>query len=139
MVILLLVQLTSRCIRPQTGMLLCMINAPNDMIFNIEPTPGTNTQFLTGTNHIYKATLVDPSRICLLCFSCLLPFDSPPCFLPRIAYYLFLLPATFLCGLYQISGIYRGLVPYKIDRVLILIVRFNNSPREEPSCVGSSE
>jgi hypothetical protein len=49
-----------------------------------------------------------------------LPYDSPPWFLHRIAYYLFLLPVMFLCCLDLFSCIYRTLVPYKIDRVLML-------------------
>src|SRR6266571_6262668 len=64
-------------------------------------------------NLMFLTTLVPRRHVTTTCltpdsFNCLLPFDSPPCFLPRIAYYLFLLPATFLCCLYQISGTYRG-------------------------------
>ncbi|OCL15255.1 calcium-dependent phosphotriesterase [Glonium stellatum] len=46
---------------PQSGVLLGKINAPNDIIFNVEPILGTNTWFLTGTNYIYKVTLQEKS------------------------------------------------------------------------------
>src|SRR6266567_3038713 len=43
----------------------------------------------------------------------------------RIAYHLFLLPVTFLCCL-DLPHIYiEALVPYRINRVLKLLIRFN--------------
>ncbi len=64
--------------------------------------------------------IVDPDRLFLLCPSCLLPFDSPPRFLHRIAHYLFLLPVTFLCCLYLPHVYIELLEPALIDRVLLL-------------------
>jgi sugar lactone lactonase YvrE len=46
---------------PNTGVLLGKINAVDDIIFNVEPIPGTGTWFLTGTNHIYKVSIAEKS------------------------------------------------------------------------------
>lgn len=47
---------------PRTGQLLGRINTPGDIIYNIEPIPGTGTWFLTGQNHIYKVRVNEKSQ-----------------------------------------------------------------------------
>ena len=42
---------------PKTGTLLGKINAPDDIIFNLEPARGNGVWLLTGKKHIYKVTI----------------------------------------------------------------------------------
>ncbi|KAK4630971.1 Lactonohydrolase oryL, partial [Fulvia fulva] len=42
---------------PKIGNLLGKINAPDDIIFNLEPARGSGVRLLTGKKHIYKVTM----------------------------------------------------------------------------------
>lgn len=44
-------------IDPKDGLLLGRINTPDDIIYNVEPIPGTGIWFLTGQKYIYKVSL----------------------------------------------------------------------------------